>query len=851
MSEPKRQDLNAAFHAALASRWPGHRCSQRQRSTTTPRPGPRRIFVPHNFDSGFQIRQIFPILVTALLGAILSVLAWFVVARWEDRTTLLEFNARTNNIVLTLQAGINEDLNQIVALRALFESSTRGVTRGEFKVFAQELLKAHAAILSVSWVPRVNRDERAAHELAAVRDGVVGYHIKSVAPDGSFAAAQDEDEYFPVYYTTEKQGADTVYGIDLNDNGLREEVLNKARDSNQMAASKIFELKVGKGDRRGFFVLLPVYRQGVPNETVAERRRNLVGFVQGVFQSSVMIEAIIGAFKTPIDLAVFTPGSGPSALPIHVYHSSLLRGESIAPNTLGAFTRAMHWIGPLDVADTKWILVSVPATVRTSLGHGSAWLLMIAGLLLTGVVIAFLWSSARYALTLLQANQKISELAQTDALTNLPNRRALVDRLGILFNDSRHDARPFAVHYIDLDQFKNVNDTLGHSIGDNLLQQASDRLIKAVRQSDFVARFGGDEFVVLQTDAFDIAASSAVAAKIIATLSEPYVIGSNEVYITASIGISQSSSELEGPDEAMMQADIALYRAKGDGRNCFRFHSRQLDQQIKARVMIADELRVAIKGGQIELYYQPQVEITSGQIVGLEALVRWNHPKHGFVAPSLFIPIAEETGSIVALGKWVFDEACRQLKLWQDEEIAPAMVAVNLSAIQCKRCDLEQDMAESLERWGIKPGKMEVELTESVLMETTQQQSGIIERIRKLGLNVAIDDFGTGYSSLNYLTKYPVDRLKIAQELVFGVTTDSRHSSVVRAAIRLAQELNIEVIAEGVESAEQALFLVSAGCKYAQGYYFSRPIGAESATKLLRDRAGVFERLIGADQTAA
>jgi EAL domain-containing protein (putative c-di-GMP-specific phosphodiesterase class I) len=179
------------------------------------------------------------------------------------------------------------------------------------------------------------------------------------------------------------------------------------------------------------------------------------------------------------------------------------------------------------------------------------------------------------------------------------------------------------------------------------------------------------------------------------------------------------------------------------------------------------------------------------------------------------------------------------------------MVAVNLSAIQCKRCDLEQEMAESLERWGIKPGKMEVELTESVLMETTQQQSGIIERIRKLGLNVAIDDFGTGYSSLNYLTKYPVDRLKIAQELVLGVTTDSRHSSVVRAAIRLAQELNIGVIAEGVESAEQALFLVSAGCKYAQGYYFSCPIGAESATKLLRDRAGVFERLIGADQTAA
>jgi len=800
--------------------------------------------------SGFQVRQIFPILTTALLGAVLSVLAWFVVARWEDRATLLEFNARTNNIVLTLQAGINEDFNQIVALRALFESSTRGVTRGEFKVFAQELLKGQPAILSVSWIPRVNRNERAVHELAAVRDGIVGYHIKSVAPDGSFAAAQDEDEYFPVYYTTEKQDADAVYGIDLNDNGLREEVLKKARDGNQIAASKIFELKAGKGDRRGFFVLLPVYRQGVPNETVAERRRNLVGFVQGVFQSSLMIEAIIGALKTPIDLTFFTPGSGPGALPIHL-HSSLLRGESIVPNTLGALTRAMHWIGPLEVADTKWILVSVPTTERTNLAHGSAWLLMIAGLLLTGVVVAFLWSSARYTLTLLRANQRISELAETDALTSLPNRRAFVDRLGSLFNDSRHDARPFAVHYIDLDQFKNVNDSLGHSIGDNLLQQASDRLRKAVRQSDFVARFGGDEFAVLQTDAFDITASGAVAAKIIATLDEPYEIAGNEVSITASIGISQSSSELEGPDAAMMQADLALHRAKEDGRNCFRFHSKQLDQQIKARVMIADELRAAIKGGQIELYYQPQVEIASGQIVGLEALVRWNHPKHGFVAPSLFVSIAEETGSIIALGKWVFNEACRQLKLWQDEGIAPALVAVNLSAIQCKRSELEQDMAESLELWGIKPGKMEVGLTESALMGTTQQQSGIIERIRRLGLSVAIDDFGTGYSSLNYLTKYPVDRLKIAQELVFAVTTDSRHATVVRTAIRLAQELNIEVIAEGVETAEQALFLVSAGCKYAQGYYISRPIRAESATELLRDRVGVSKRLIGADQTAA
>jgi diguanylate cyclase (GGDEF)-like protein len=488
----------------------------------------------------------------------------------------------------------------------------------------------------------------------------------------------------------------------------------------------------------------------------------------------------------------------------------------------------------MKIADLNWKLVAVPIPGARNARHVSAWLLLIAGFVVTGVIVGFMWSSMRHALQLLRANQKVSELAQTDPLTNLANRRAFIDRLSASFAGLARNLTPFAVHYIDLDHFKDVNDTLGHSIGDVLLQQASERLKKAAREGDLVARFGGDEFAVLQTDAFESTASGALAGRIIAALGNPYFIEGNEVCVTASIGISHSSSALEGPDVAMMQADLALYRAKEDGRNCFRFHNMQLDQQVRMRVKMADELRVAIGSRQLELYYQPQVDIRSGRIVGLEALVRWNHPKHGLIAPSLFIPIAEKTGSIITLGKWVFDEACRQLKVWQDEGIAPALVAVNLSAIQCKRSDLEQDIAESLKRWGIKPAKMEVELTESVLMEATHEHSGIVERIRKLGLNVAIDDFGTGYSSLNYLTKYPVDRLKIAQELVFAVTTDSRHATVVRTAIRLAQELDIEVIAEGVETAEQARFLVSAGCKFAQGYHFSRPVTAERVTTLLR-----------------
>jgi EAL domain-containing protein (putative c-di-GMP-specific phosphodiesterase class I) len=285
----------------------------------------------------------------------------------------------------------------------------------------------------------------------------------------------------------------------------------------------------------------------------------------------------------------------------------------------------------------------------------------------------------------------------------------------------------------------------------------------------------------------------------------------------------------------MMQADLALYRAKDDGRNCFRFHSGELDQQVHLRVTLADELRLAIERNELELYYQPQVEICSGRVVGLEALVRWNHPSRGMILPSIFIPIAERTGAIAPLGHWVLDQACRQLRQWHDQGIVPKVLAVNISAVQFKGpTDFDIEVGELLQKWGMAAGDIELELTESVLMEVTQKQSDALDRLRELGVRIAIDDFGTGYSSLKYLTNYPVNRLKIAQELVMQVTTDTRNATVVRAAVRLAHELGLEVIAEGVETEAQALFLVSAGCEYAQGFHFSHPINANRATALLR-----------------
>jgi diguanylate cyclase (GGDEF)-like protein len=468
--------------------------------------------------------------------------------------------------------------------------------------------------------------------------------------------------------------------------------------------------------------------------------------------------------------------------------------------------------------------------------HSRAWILLTAGLCLTGVVFAFMWRSNRHTRKLIEANKMISELARTDPLTGLANRRTFHDRLAMTFQNAKCGSEPFAVLYIDLDHFKDFNDLMGHPAGDVLLVKVGERLLAEAGDADCVARLGGDEFGILQSNAGAEGASEALAQKIVATLNELTVLEGYDARISASVGVSRHSQEMDGPDVLLMQADLALYRAKDAGRNRVCFHDETFGQLACERVILGRELVAAIKCGGLALQYQPQVDIETGRIVGLEALVRWNHPQRGSISPAVFIPVAEKTGSIVDLGKWVFDEACRQTRVWQDEGIDVPTVAVNLSAIQCKRPELEQDIVSSLRRWNIAPGRIELELTESVLMEATEHHRDIITRLRALGLRLAIDDFGTGYSSLNYLTNFPVDRIKIAQELIFKCTTEIRCAAVVRAAIRLAEELDTQVLAEGVENAEQARFLSSAGCKSAQGYFFSRPVDAAQVASLMRAR---------------
>jgi len=422
-----------------------------------------------------------------------------------------------------------------------------------------------------------------------------------------------------------------------------------------------------------------------------------------------------------------------------------------------------------------------------------------------------------------------------DADTGLANRKGFMEQLERAFDTARKGGPAFAIHYIDLDRFKDINDVLGHSKGDELLKKVAERLV-ALRLSgaDLIARFGGDEFAILQSHVSEPSEAGNLAARILSALAEPYDLGT-ELHITASTGISVFTPEVASPEEMIKQADLALYRAKELGRNQFHFHSEALDAATIERVMLGGDLRRGLTRGELELFYQPQVDLQTRRIVGLEALVRWHHPQHGLLQPKRFIPIAETNGTILVLGQWVIDEVCRQIVEWRKARLLLPTVSVNVSAEQFKSTPaFDRQLEETLRRWNVEPQAIEVELTESVLMETTRQHGEAIEHMHALGIAIAIDDFGTGYSSLGYLRAYRVNHIKIAQEFIKDIQADTGDFAIVRAAISLGRELGIAVIAEGVETESQLKLLEEAGCRLVQGFYFSPPVPAAKAAELLR-----------------
>ena len=415
-------------------------------------------------------------------------------------------------------------------------------------------------------------------------------------------------------------------------------------------------------------------------------------------------------------------------------------------------------------------------------------------------------------------------MARVDELTGLANRRVFVESVQAAISRAEAGDGAFAVLYLDLDHFKDVNDTLGHPAGDELLKAVAERLKRHTRGTDTVARFGGDEFAIVASAAHGPSGVAVLAEKLIRVLSAPFMIESNQIYSGASIGIDMFGPGSSDAETLLSHADLSLYRAKTSGGGAYRFFTRAMDTEARTRISLAAELHEAIATDQIYLLYQPQISLETGEMIGVEALARWRHPRRGIVGPDTFIPVAEHMGLMGRLGHRVLLSACRQARDWLDSGLAPGRMCVNLSAVQFKApLSLESDIAAILAETGLSADRLELELTETVLMNATREDGDVLKRLSRSGVAIAIDDFGTGYSSLDYLRRFPVSRIKIAQTFVQHMETSQGDAAIVKATIGLARDLGIAVIAEGVETPTQLQSLRQWGCGEVQGYLFGRP----------------------------
>jgi diguanylate cyclase (GGDEF)-like protein len=904
------------------------------------------------------------------IGLVLSLSASFAVWHRERQLAELELSARASSHALTLQFGITAYLRKLAGLRALFDSNSR-VSRQEFDTITKQLLSDQTAILGMSWIPRVTREERNAHERAGVREGLPGYHIKSVASDGSLAPSPDRSEYFPVFYTATEARDSRVYGLDLNDGGLRQKTLEHARDSERMAVSPNFKLQSGTGDRNGFFVAAPVYRAGLPHETVQERNDNLLGFVQAVFQTSVLFETIINTTTKDdgLDLYFFSADSSrDQSTPLYL-HRSRVRTVPIEPQPPAALAAGPHWSGPLSVGDANWTLIAVPVPGGPAAAdYARGWVVLICGLLLSAALMAYIWGNGLHSQRLRNINKeldhtlavvnilneelstrnlrvdtainnmvqgflmfdsaerivvcndryiemyglsreivkpgcsfldllryraasgllkadpeqyradlvaelsngdivnwvvstadgrdifitnkpmrgggwiathdditerrraeaKISYMAMHDGLTDLPNRH--------LFGEQVEDnlaplgcGQKIAVLCLDLDGFKDVNDTFGHPFGDKLLKQVAVRLRNCVRESDSVARLGGDEFAILQVDLTERAETESLAARIVDVISAAFDLDGHQLLIGVSIGIAVAPTDASDAVQLLKAADLALYRAKADGRGTYRFFEPAMDQRMQARRALELDLRKALANNEFVLHYQPLVNLQTEQISGFEALIRWNHPERGMIPPADFIPFAEETALIVPIGEWVLRTACEEASKWPSD----VRIAVNLSAVQFKTPNLYESVANALSRSNLAARRLELEITESVLLLNQASTLETLRQLRALGMRIAMDDFGTGHSSLNYLRCFPFDKIKIDCSFIHDLPTKKDSRAIIRAVAHLASSLGMEATAEGIETQGELDYVKRAGCTEGQGYFFGKAQPAKDVYSLL------------------
>ena len=802
-----------------------------------------------------QLRRYWPAALAALIGIAASWAAFQHLRRSAEDKFEAELTAQAE----TRGRGLQDILSRYEGTMQGFAASFpyAQINRENFRAYAHNVSLASnlvgSGLQNLSWLPRVHDADRARFEAAARSEGLSGYRIVEPAPDGTLETAAKRATYYPILYVDPAEAAFPL-GLDVRSGGARAAAANRALEKGTPSATAPIHFFAGG---RGCVVYVPVFKSAasaVPTHTEDDHPVGILAFRLFISPTIDAIVETLEPMPQGLDMYVLDDGAPPGDRMIYFRPGRRTDVQPQLPDEADALAEPFFG-SSFNFAGRDWTVIVRPTaelSARTLARAG--WYELALGLALTTLLIAYLVGSVSRAERLRvlnaslqqeilereRAERKTVHLARHDFLTDLPNRMLFRKRLKQEIGRVKRGDASFAVFFLDLDEFKDINDTLGHQIGDQLLVAIAERLKQGVRETDTVARLGGDEFAVIQTGIRDPADAAILAAKLIEVLGAPFHLDGHEVHTTISIGTAIYTPDVADEQTLLTQADLAMYKAKtlGGGRYCF--YLPEMDEQIRARTTLVEDLRGGIKHGELELYYQPQVNLDSGAIVGVEALVRWHHPTRGLVPPDVFIGEAERSGLILELDSWVMSEACRQGRAWLNAGMAPPVVSVNVSSAVLKRGPQYLESLETaLRETGYPPERLELELTETVFMETTQAHHEILDALKLIGVKIALDDFGTGYSSLEYLRTFPIDRIKIAQVFVARLPADANSAAIIETITYLAAALHIALIAEGVETKEQLQFLRARGCLEAQGYYFSRPVPCEAASALIR--RGAFE----------
>ncbi|MBK6649735.1 MAG: EAL domain-containing protein [Betaproteobacteria bacterium] len=743
-----------------------------------------------------------------LVAMVMVGVGFFLVKAWEGQRQSERLSRVTHEMAGKMQRRLDAQSDSVLTVSRMMQMPG-SLEQHEFAASVEPWLRRYTGTQNFGWSLRVDDQNRAKYEKR--------YHtIKGRSSDGKTYPANRNPDYLPITLIEPLSDNLAALGLDITVLPSTAETVAVTRSTGQPSVSEGFRLVQETSDQRSVVMYQAVYETQSPAK--------VKGIVSAVLRMDSILEAVLGKLNPDelqlclVDRSAAVSNrhlSGPAACELNEWTDKHASGQL-----------------PLYFGGRTWELkVRAEEGFLNDMHEWSAWALLGLSLLCVVILSAFLLvitgqAHRTQALVDLRTAE-LAQLAHYDSLTGLLNRSHWMTCAQAALQGAHRHGHAMAVIFLDLDHFKRINDTLGHTFGDELLQEVSQRLLPCLRREDLLARIGGDEFVALLPRLRRMDDAVAVAEKLLAALNMPLQVQSNEVSLSASMGIACFPNDGDTLDTLVKHADTAMYAAKEAGRNGYRFFEAEMNASVSRRMFIENNLRWALEREELFIVYQPQIDARSMQVVGVEALLRWRHPVEGLIPPDIFIPVAEDSGLIESLGAWVLASSCQQLKEWTETGLTQLTMAVNISALQFRKPGFVASVREAIQLSGIDPRRIELEITETLLMHPLQELDDRLDELAAMGMSFSLDDFGTGYSSLGYIKRLPISRIKLDKSFVTDLPGNSEDEAVARATLSIAKDLGMKTVAEGVETTTQRDYLVSSGCDYLQGYLFARPMQAE------------------------